>query len=279
MKKRAAAGLAGLAAAAVVGGTWAYWSQDLKVDNEFQTGKFDSDIVEKFTPEEGWLPGETVDKVVSVKNSGDVDMATMVVIDNGWIDTTGGNTPGLTFDKGNGLEYAAEIQWGDDVVVLNNIYMDEKSELVEKLGFTDEKIVNTLEEAKGKWVLVDINGNENESEKLYFIYNGVIGTEEGESQTPELITSVTMNPDIENGITEKTYKIENGEAVVSEAVDSMFNYDNAQYTMTINAKTVQMTADAVKEAFGAALEMDLEGDEEALIDAFLSQKEAYASEE
>lgn len=276
MKKRAAVGLAGLAAAAVVGGTWAYWSQDLKVDNEFQTGKFDSDIVEKFTPEEGWLPGETVDKVVSVKNSGDVDMATMVVIDNGWIDTTGGNTPGLTFDRGNGLEYAAEIQWGDDVVALNN-YMDE--ELAEKLGFTNEKTVNSLEEAKGKWVLVDINGNENESEKLYFIYNGVIGTVEGENQTPELITSVTMNPDIINGITEKTYEIKDGEAVVTGEVDSMFNYDNAQYTMTINAKTVQMTADAVKEAFGAALEMDLKGDEEALIDAFLSQKEAYASEE
>lgn len=277
MKKRAAMGLAGLAAAAVVGGTWAYWSQDLKVDNEFQTGKFDSDIVEKFTPEEGWLPGEKVDKVVSVKNSGDVDMATMVVIDNGWIDTTGGNTPGLTFDKGNGLEYAAEIQWGDDVVALRNSYVD--GELADKLGFTNEKTVSSLEEAKEKWVLVDINGNENESEKLYFIYNGVIGTEEGENQTPELITSVTMNPDIENGIIGKTYKIENGEAVVSEVVDSMFNYDNAQYTMTINAKTVQMTADAVKEAFEAALEMDLIGDEEALIDAFLSQKEAYASEE
>ena len=34
MKKKAALGLAGLAAVAAIGGTWAYWNQNLSVDND-----------------------------------------------------------------------------------------------------------------------------------------------------------------------------------------------------------------------------------------------------
>ena len=82
MKKKAALGLAGIAAVAVIGGTWAYWSQDLTATNEFETGKFDSDIVEQFTPPAvgEWLPGVTTEKDVKVTNSGDVDMALVAEI-------------------------------------------------------------------------------------------------------------------------------------------------------------------------------------------------------
>ena len=37
--KKAFMGLAALAAVAVIGGTWAYWNQDLSAVNEFETGK------------------------------------------------------------------------------------------------------------------------------------------------------------------------------------------------------------------------------------------------
>lgn len=36
--KKAFMGLAALAAVAVIGGTWAYWNQDLSAVNEFETG-------------------------------------------------------------------------------------------------------------------------------------------------------------------------------------------------------------------------------------------------
>lgn len=42
--------------------------------------------------------------------------------------------------------------------------------------------------------------------------------------------------------------------------------------MTINAKTVQATFDAVKDVFGAALEMS-ESDEEVVINDFLNANE------
>lgn len=114
MKKKAALGLAGLAAVAAIGGTWAYWNQNLSVDNEFKAGNFDSDIVEEFKPEEDWLPGETVEKVVSVKNSGNVDMAVMTKITQKW------DGEKLTLQAADGTEYAAEVQWGENVAAFGS---------------------------------------------------------------------------------------------------------------------------------------------------------------
>ena len=47
MNKKAAA-LGGLAAVAVVGGTWAYFSQSAEITNPFSTGSYGGSIVESF---------------------------------------------------------------------------------------------------------------------------------------------------------------------------------------------------------------------------------------
>ena len=78
-----------------------------------------------------------------------------------------------------------------------------------------------------------------------------------------------MNPLIESDATDKVYEAdENGKLKVVKATSSGFHYEDAQYTMTINAKTVQATFDAVKDVFGTALEMDAI-EEEVVINDFL----------
>lgn len=257
MKKRAALGLAGLAAVAAIGGTWAYWNQNLSVNNEFKAGNFDSDIVEQFKPEKDWLPGETVEKVVSVKNSGNVDMAVMTKITQKW------DGEKLTLQAVDGIEYAAEVQWGENVAAFAAPGV---ADAAAPMGI--EKTVDSFADVDDTWVLTDIKDNEDGSQDLYFVYSGIVA-EAGE--TSALLTSVTMNPLIQSGITSKKYEPNGNGGVDLVEADANYldSYEDAQYTMTINAKTVQATFDAIKDVFGSALEMD-ESDEEIVINDFLS---------
>lgn len=256
MKKRAALGLAGLAAVAAIGGTWAYWNQNLSVENEFKAGNFDSDIVEQFRPEGDWLPGETVEKVVSVKNSGNVDMAVMAKITQKW------ENENLILQTAEGTEYAAEVQWGENVAAF---VAPGVAGVAASMGI--EKTVDTFADAADAWVLADVKEQEDGSMDLYFVYSGIV-VEDGE--TTPLLTSVTMNPLIQSGITDKVYAPngDGGVDLVQADVNYLDSYEDAQYTMTINAKTVQATFDAVKDVFGTALEMD-DIEEEVVINDFL----------
>lgn len=259
MKKRAALGLAGLAAVAAIGGTWAYWNQNLSVDNNFQAGNFDSDIVEKFKPETDWLPGETVEKIVSVKNSGNVDMAVMATITQKWTEE------GVVFETPEGDEYAAQIQWGD------NVAMFAVPGLVdEAAALKIENTVRSFADSPDTWVLTGINDMQDGSQQLCFVYSGIV-KENG--STNNLVESVTMNPLIQSSVTDKVYTVgEDGTLSQPKETKSEFKYEADQYTMTINAKTVQATSDAVKDVFGAALSMEEEA-EEIVINDFLKATE------
>ena len=86
MKKKHIAALAGIAAVFAVGGSLAYFNQDLEAVNVLKSGDFDTEIVEEFRPEDGkdWKPGTTVNKDFAVKNSGDVPMVVRVSFQETW---------------------------------------------------------------------------------------------------------------------------------------------------------------------------------------------------
>ena len=124
-----------------------------------------------------------------------------------------------------------------------------------------EKSVDSFADADDIWVLTDIKENEDGSLDLYFVYSDIV---EEAGETSALLTSVTMNPLIQSGITTNKVmsRMENGGAdLVKADANHLDSYEDAQYTMTINAKTVQATFDAVKEVFGSVLEMS-DSDEE-----------------
>lgn len=269
--KKALFGLAALAAVAAIGGTWAYWSQDLTAVNEFQTGKYDSDIVEEFippTPGE-WVPGVTVPKEVTVKNSGNVKLAAIAAIDQVWVRTESveaenngenetvspaeGEYFDLMFrDDKDELQYASIISWGEDIVVLS-AKGTETAVLAAKTLKIDTQVTSLdSADAAGKWILVDAQNSDevNKGEgfsNLKFVYNGIIG-EGGES--PKLLTGATLNPLINTTVTEKTTTVrtdEEGNTIktTETKTNPAYGYDSAKYTMTINATTVQATEDAI----------------------------------
>lgn len=86
MNKKSKVAVAGVAAVALVGGTLAYWSSTTTINNPFSTNSYGGETVEEFNPKEGdgWEPGGTVDKVVSVNNTGDYSIFARVRFEETW---------------------------------------------------------------------------------------------------------------------------------------------------------------------------------------------------
>ena len=282
MKKKAALGLAGIAAVAVIGGTWAYWSQDLTATNEFETGKFDSDIVEQFTPPAvgEWLPGVTTEKNVKVTNSVDVDMALVAEITQEW-NREGESLP-IRFAAPDpspitrGYENAAVINWGENTAMHDITAIDSVAEEAREMGITASVSSLGDSEAKDKWVLVDVS---DDYSKLIFVYNGIVPAGE---ETPELLNSVTLNSKIESWVSEKNYFYdENGEQQVEEKGWMEVNYEDAQYTMDIHVNTVQATGDAIREIFSQYEGVDVDGflsaNADDIADAYLEATSSNAN--
>ncbi len=86
--------LAGILGVAAVGGTFAYFSQTLTAKNVFDTGVYDTELVEKFEPEDGenWEPGTNVNKDVTVKNTGTLPVVARVKFQEEWVNKATGKT-------------------------------------------------------------------------------------------------------------------------------------------------------------------------------------------
>ena len=74
----------GLVMVIAIGGVFAYFNQTITVDNPFSTKEYGGEIVEKFTPEEDWEPGEQITKEVTAKNTGDYDLFVRVKFSEKW---------------------------------------------------------------------------------------------------------------------------------------------------------------------------------------------------
>jgi len=75
----------------LIGGSLAYWSQELSVENQFNTGKYGSELIEDITQcDDGdWEPGGTVNKKVKVSNTGNYDIIVRVKLDEEWVRNNG----------------------------------------------------------------------------------------------------------------------------------------------------------------------------------------------
>lgn len=89
MKKKSLVALAGLLGVLAVGGTFAYFNVTLTAQNELKTKGFSSELVEKFTPDNDWKPGQTITKEVGVENTGDYDVIARLTWDELWTNANG----------------------------------------------------------------------------------------------------------------------------------------------------------------------------------------------
>ncbi len=242
----------GLLLLTCIGGVFAYWTQELLVHNEFKTARYKTSLEEKFVSPDNWEPGQETNKDVWLTNTGTVPAFAKVCLHQEWIRTenvtdsdgnivlpAAGDKFPLSFSTKNGMEYAAKITWGENVVLLAS----GKTSPID-LGL---KTVDQIDEAKGKWLLVSDVPDGNGDYLLYYI-----GIVEASGKSPLLVDSVTMNPQIQPAVIQKnTYYDESAKKWVTKLErNSTYDYENAKYTLVITATTVQATADAVTEVFG-----------------------------
>lgn len=231
--KKAFSGLVALLALTIVGGSFAYFTQQDTKQNDFTTGKYDTVLEEEFTSPDVWTPGTETTKEVLVKNNGNVDVVAKVDFTEEWerieniigaddkVISAAGDKLSLTFTENDIVKEAAVKKFGADVVILEDI-----------AAFNDYENKTELD---GKWVLF-------EDSKTAYYFGTLL---EGEA-TPLFLESVTLNKDVKATIV-KTTTINGENPTVS--VESGSGYDSAKYTLTLTATTVQASADAIIDTF------------------------------
>lgn len=254
LKCSRALALAILLLAGMTVGTAAYLVRTQSVVNEFRTGKYSTDLVEKFEPPDDWEPGEQTSKEVKVSNDGTIPVFAGIKVSRQWTrredaysvrdSRTAPGTGALlpdTFPGADGREYAAQIQWGRDVVQLS----ERPGSGSPALGLPE---VASPEEAQGKWLLTGQAPDEGGS--LTFYYMGVLAPGE---ETPLLMEGVRMNPDIraatlsESTVWDRTAR----KWVTTTKENPAPDYGNARFTLGVTMNTVQATEAAMEEMFGS----------------------------
>lgn len=100
MKRRIVALIAGGLSLALLVGTWAFYSSTSAIDNQLETNAYGDTLLEKFTPDKDWEPGESITKEVGVTNTGDYDLVVRIRLNEEW--TRDGKSI-IAFDsRGNG---------------------------------------------------------------------------------------------------------------------------------------------------------------------------------
>lgn len=249
----------GLLALTVVGCTWAYFTSTSHIDNRLSTKAYGNTITEKFTPRDDWQPGQTVEKVFAVKNTGDSTLVVRVKMEESWVRSgTNLNTLSSVTDK-------AEIFTPKQPSAVDGSVANDDTVVAKELDTTD-------------WVFHD----------GYWYYKSLLTAG---NETPALLNSITLDKNADmgkytvtsyyhEGTSEPTF--EPGDAdddhtpkggwvkftgavpkptaagnmifirTVSKLDPTATGYAGADYTLTITAETCQATLDAVKTEWSLA---------------------------
>lgn len=78
-----------IATIGVIGGTLAFFQNTTTVTNTFQAQPYSTEITDTFVSPESWIPGTTTDKEVTVKNTGDVEVAVRLSYTEKWTSANG----------------------------------------------------------------------------------------------------------------------------------------------------------------------------------------------
>lgn len=276
MKKRNIVAVAGVLAVAAIGGTMAYFNQELSVENKFDTPNYDSTLIEDFQPSKGenWEPGVEIEKEAKVENTGDVNLVVRVKLDEIWTrQDKEGNTKEVkklsTANPKGKDEYEDLVTLVEQVNATDGLVADDKSVVAKTVDFKN-------------WIYNDKDG--------YYYYKSVLTP--GASTNPFLQkVQLIKDADMGNFVETKYYSLDSAAVTkdtvwtpvdnpdtkevetLSDVMDSLkegediyhiksttdiavddygnelLGYGNADYTLTITAQTVQATDNAVKELY------------------------------
>ena len=186
----------------VVGLTFAYFSNQTTIENEFTTKEYGTSYEEEFVSPANWLPGDTTEKTVIATNTGQVDEAVRISLSESWTPANeGASLNGWIHADGTKSTHTTETELAND-------------ERVAVINFVDPS----------DWTKV---GD-------YYYYNYKLAPSES---TTSLIESVTFNSKTKLDDTCVT-TVDNGVRTIT-CNSSGNDYDHATYKLTINIETVQ----------------------------------------
>lgn len=267
-----------------IGGTLAYFTQELVRVNIFDTGHYDSELVEDFHPSDGenWEPGAFVNKDVTVKNTGDVPILARVKFQEKWV------------RKGTGeVIYDVDTARDKDMPMLgtpSDAVPNNKFENVWQGDPGDGKTGTDQDDSVVyKQLLLGDDWVYNPSDGYYYYRHLLMPEGEGTSETSKLLDGVVLAENIDMGKYKeaKFYTLTEGEpddgdwiefatdsnaqylstaqmrdklkeegkfithmkAVTDYEAAGLEGYSKADYTLTVTAQTVQATKQAVETVF------------------------------
>lgn len=249
----------GLLALTVVGCTWAYFTSTSHIDNRLSTKAYGNTITEKFTPRDDWQPGQKVEKVFAVKNTGDSTLVVRVKMDESWAK---GGTSFKTLSS---------------VTDKERIFTPKQPSAVDGSVDNDDTVVDKKLNT-ANWVFHD----------GYWYYKSLLTAG---NETPALLNSITLDKNADMGKYTVTSYYHEGTAAptfepggtgdkgtatggwakftgavpkpitagntifirtASKLDSTATGYAGADYTLTITAETCQATLDAVKTEWSLA---------------------------
>lgn len=97
-------GLVGAMGVTLLGSSLAFFTTSDEIPNVFNTARYSNTIQETFKSPDKWTPGTTTEKVVTVTNTGNVDMAVRARITESWQSADGTQLDGTFFKDGDSLK-------------------------------------------------------------------------------------------------------------------------------------------------------------------------------
>lgn len=259
MKYKKMLGILGIGAAALVGASFAYYTQSDSIDNEFKTAKYNMIVTEDFKPKDGeeWMPGEEINKDLTVTNDGDRAIVVRVKFEDIW----------SRKDPSDGTDKPFHIATGSNVFRYEQ--MDPYDGLTGDSNGTDKSVViKTFAPGSfgtgGRWSDLQSDGwyyylkelQPNESTGIFldqiqldpkvdfgriqtqFYYATVASPSDAdwrETGSPQPATSAQITP-------QKGWTYTKS---VTRAKDGFLGYSEADYTLRITVQSVQATDGAV----------------------------------
>lgn len=263
-------GSLGLASVALVGGTFAYFTQTSTIDNPFDTASYSTVVTEDFKPEDGdkWEPGTEVNKDLYVDNTGDRDVVVRVKFQDIW--TRNGadlNTrlTDLTDNAGNKLAMLPPHQLdpedgeteGDNSVVWK--YFAEGTEdnwfYNQDDGYFYYK--HNLQPGTSTGKFLDSVKLDKDTDMGRFMTQFYWSNADSKPATSKIHQEMLNNGWIQLGVAQPAANAEviapDGSkftAAITTPEEGKLGYSSAEYTLRITIESVQATDEAVFNVFG-----------------------------
>lgn len=197
-RSKKAIALAGILGIAAIGGTFAYFNQTLTAENVFDTGTYDSELVEKFSPSDGenWEPGANVNKDVTVKNDGSLPIVVRAKFAEEWVDKTTGETI-YQMDTAQRPQMNPVATPADAQNKFENVYQENPQDGTANAEVDDSVVFKKLN-PDGGWVY-------NQEDGYYYYQHVLAGVTEDEqgnvrkAESTKLLDSVTLAENVDLG--------------------------------------------------------------------------------